>query len=144
MNIENNNNTIPKVSVIMPTFNRLDLLKKSLDSILNQSYTNYELIIIDDCSSDGTKEFLEQKSKLDQRIIYIRNDKHQHYNYGLRLGCQKARGEYIARMDDDDISLPSRFEKQVSYLDKHPDIAVVGTFIEILGDNGCVKNWIDN
>ena len=66
-----------------------------------------------------------------------------HYNYGLRLGCKLAKGEYIARMDDDDISMPTRFETQVKFLDNNPDIAVLGTNIEIFGDdNTPVKNWV--
>lgn len=134
----------PKITVIMPTFNRREMLEVALDSILKQTYKDFELIIVDDCSSDGTQEFLEDMAQKDSRIIYVRNKKHQHYNYGLRLGCKMARGEYIARMDDDDISLPKRFEKQVRFLDDNPDIAVVGTFFELLGDNGVTQVWVDN
>lgn len=138
--IQNN----PKITVIMPTFNRCEMLKEALASIQNQTYKDFELIIVDDCSTDGTQKFLEDAVSKDARIIYIRNKKHQHYNYGLRLGCKLAKGEYIARMDDDDFSLPERFEKQVKFLDANPDIAVVGTFFELMGDNTAVKVWVDN
>ncbi len=136
-------NSTPKISVIMPTYNRCEMLKESLHSILTQTYKDFELIIIDDCSSDETQKYLTEQAKKDSRIIYIRNEKNMHYNYGLRLGCKIARGEYIARMDDDDISVPERFEKQVEFLDKNPDIVVVGGNIEIFGsDNTPVKNWV--
>ena len=67
-----------------------------------------------------------------------------HYNYGLRLGCKMAKGEYIARMDDDDVSLPTRFEKQVKFLDENSDIAVVGTYINIFGEGSNeIKSWVE-
>lgn len=133
----------PRVTVVMPTFNRLELLKESLASILNQTFTDYEVLVIDDCSTDGTQEYLREMSRKDARIIYVRNKKHLHYNYGLRLGCKLAKGEYIARMDDDDISLPERFDRQVKFLDGNPEITVVGTFFKALNDND-YKMWVDN
>lgn len=142
MNSKNNIN--PKISVIMPTYNRCEFLKESLKSILEQTYKDFELIIVDDCSTDGTKEYIEKTCKKDLRIKYIRNQTHQHYNYGLRLGCKIAKGEYIARMDDDDISLSTRFAKQVKFLDENPDITVVGTFFELFGDNSYIQNWVNN
>ena len=137
------NNNSPKITVIMPTYNRCNMLKEALQSILNQTFKDFELIVIDDCSNDGTQEYLTEQAQKDSRIIYIRNKKNMHYNYGLRLGCKLAKGEYIARMDDDDISMPTRFETQVKFLDNNPDIAVLGTNIEIFGDdNTPVKNWV--
>ena len=139
------NNNSPKITVIMPTYNRCNMLKEALQSILNQTFKDFELIVIDDCSNDGTQEYLTEQAQKDSRIIYIRNKKNMHYNYGLRLGCKLAKGEYIARMDDDDVSMPTRFEKQVKFLDHNPDIAVVGSFIEIFGiDNPPLKNWVDS
>ena len=134
----------PKITVVMSTFNRCEMLKESLQSILEQTYKDYELIVIDNGSTDGTRKFLEDVAAKDTRIVYIRNGKTKNYIYNLIRGCKMARGEYIARMDDDDISLPQRFEKQVEFLDHHPDIAVVGTFIRIFGDCGTCASWINN
>lgn len=138
------NNNSPKITVIMPTYNRCNMLKEALQSILNQTFKDFELIVIDDCSNDGTQEYLTEQAQKDSRIIYIRNKKNMHYNYGLRLGCKMAKGEYIARMDDDDVSLPTRFEKQVKFLDENSDIAVVGTYINIFGEGSNeIKSWVE-
>lgn len=132
---------LPKVTIIMPTYNRYEMLKISLNSILNQTYKNFEIIIIDDCSIDETQKYIEYLQTIDSRIIYIRNQEHMHYNYGLRIGCNMAKGEYIARMDDDDIAYPERLEKQVKFLEKNQDITLVGTFIEIFGNENATS-WV--
>ncbi len=135
-----NNN--PKISVVMSCYNRKDYVKDSIESIINQTYRDFEFIIIDDCSTDGTCEVIESYAKKDNRIVFIKNDKNMDYNFNFRKGFEIAKGEYIARMDDDDISLPNRFEKQVEFMDKNPDITVLGTFIETFG-NSCAKSWVD-
>ncbi len=123
----------PIVSVVLSTYNRAEMLKEAIISVLNQTFENFEFIIIDDCSTDYSVRVIKEFAKKDDRIIYIQNDKNKHYNHNLRYGFQIARGKYIARMDDDDICLPERFEKQVRFMDNHPDIAVVGTFIKTFG-----------
>lgn len=121
--------TRPTVSVVMSTYNRESLLPRAIESILSQTFTDFEFIIINDGSADSTSEILENYARQDKRIKIITNRPNQGLIASLNKGLDMARGKYIARMDDDDISLPKRFEKQVKYLDEHPEITVLGTQI---------------
>jgi lipopolysaccharide biosynthesis glycosyltransferase/GT2 family glycosyltransferase len=131
----------PRISVVMSTYNRAEMLKEAMDSILNQTYTDFEFIIIDDASTDNSVQVIKEYARKDKRIVYIQNKKNTNFVYNLRKGFEISRGEYIARMDDDDVSLPLRFEKQVEFLDRNKDIAVVGTFIEEFGESARSKIW---
>ena len=122
---------MPKISVLMPAYNAEKYIKEAIDSILNQTFTDFEFIIIDDCSTDSTAEII--KSYSDERIKYYKNEQNLGVARTLNRGLDLATGEYIARMDSDDISLPKRFEEQIKFMDKHKDIAVLGTGIEIFG-----------
>lgn len=124
--------TIPTVSVVMPAYNAEKYLREAIDSILAQTFTDFELIIINDGSTDFTKDII--LSYTDQRIRYIENEQNSGICVTLNKGLDAARGRYIARMDSDDISLPRRLEVQVQYMDSHPEIGVAGTDIEIFGD----------
>lgn len=135
------NKKAPKISVVMSAYNRAGYVKEAIESILKQTYRDFEFIIIDDCSTDNTPEVIQSYADKDDRIVFIRNEKNMDYNYNLRRGFDLAKGEYIARMDDDDISLPTRFEKQVKFLDQHPDISVLGTFIEPFGES-ILETWV--
>lgn len=135
---------LPLISVVMPCYNREKYVVEAIESILNQTYTNFEFIIIDDCSTDNTFEIVKEYAKKDNRILALKNDKNYCYVHSLNKGIEIAKGKYIARMDDDDISLPERFEKQVEFLEKNEDIIVLGTFIEIFSDDMKKYNsWIE-
>ena len=115
------------VSVILPTYNRLDLLQLAIESIRAQSYSNIEIVVIDDYSTDETVNFLTEYSKRDQRIRVIRNDKNIGFVRSLNKGIKEARGEYIARLDDDDSWCDSKkLEKQVEFLVNHPEYVLTG------------------
>lgn len=117
----------PKISVIMATYNRAEYyLPRAIESILSQSANDFEFIIINDASKDSTLEVLNAYAKQDKRIRVFSNTKNKGLVYNLNLGLQKARGKYIARMDDDDESLPERFEKQLEFLEENPDIVATG------------------
>lgn len=116
----------------MPAYNAEKYLREAIDSILAQTFTDFELIIINDGSTDFTKDII--LSYTDQRIRYIENEQNSGICVTLNKGLDAARGRYIARMDSDDISLPRRLEVQVQYMDSHPEIGVAGTDIEIFGD----------
>lgn len=120
-----------KISVIMPAYNAEEYIKEAIDSILNQTFTDFEFIIIDDCSTDSTAEII--KAYTDERIKYYKNEKNLGVAETLNRGLDLATGDYIARMDSDDISLPKRFEKQVKFMGKHRDVSVLGTSIEFFG-----------
>jgi len=118
-------NTDPRVTVIMPVYNAERYVSEAIDSILTQTFTDFEFIIIDDGSTDGSPDIIGQYE--DKRIRFIRKPRNEGLVSALNLGIELALGEYIARMDADDIALPERLEKQVAFLDSHPDVVVVGT-----------------
>ena len=120
------------VSVIMGVYNAEKTLRPAIESIINQTYPNWELIICDDGSTDRS-HWLAQEYK-DPRIIVIRNKQNMGLGYALNRCLEKVQGEYIARMDADDISLPERLERQLEFMKAHPEYAVVSTAI-IMFDN---------
>lgn len=132
----------PKISVVMSVYNRADYAKTAILSILNQTFSDFELIVFDNGSTDNTVEVIENLASQDDRITLIKNPKNINYTLNLIKGFKLAKGEYIARMDDDDISLPKRFEYQVKYLDEHQDVVLLGTFINIFGDT-TRKTWVN-
>lgn len=133
-----------KVSVLIPVYNtKEEYLRLSIESILNQTYKNYELLILNDCSSDENIEKVI-KSYKDKRIKYYTNEK----NLGISLTRNKlidlAKGEYLAIMDHDDISLPKRFEKQVEFLDNNTEYGVVGSWNGIINTKKIKKLPVEN
>lgn len=116
----------PRVSVVIPTYNAEAYVEEAARSILQQTFTDFELIMIDDGSTDSTWAILERLAAQDARIVLQRNSANLGISRTRNLGTDLARGEYIAIMDHDDISLRDRLEKQVAYLDGHPDVGVVG------------------
>ena len=127
----------PTVSVILPTYNRAALLPAAIESILNQTYKNFELIIIENGSSDNTMELLNTYQKKDKRIKIINNPMNRGISYARNQGNKIARGKYIAIMDSDDISLPKRLEKQVAFMEENPDIIAASSWKKEL-DTGIV------
>lgn len=121
----------PRITVLMPVYNCDLYINEAIDSILNQTFTDFEFIIIDDASTDKTVDVIKTYS--DKRIKLIVKPLNTGYTNSLNYGLQVAKGEYIARMDGDDISLPERFEKQVAYLEVNSDTVVCGTTFSIIG-----------
>lgn len=120
----------PRVSIVMPTYNRSVVISRALRSIITQTFSDWELIVIDDASTDDTPNVLARWAAQDVRIRVFRNESNQYPDISgiLNKGLSLARGEYIARLDDDDWwHDPSKLQKQVAYLDLHPDCVVVGT-----------------
>jgi glycosyltransferase involved in cell wall biosynthesis len=128
----------PKISVIMPVYNSEKYLEEAIESVLSQSYSNSEFIIIDDGSSDNSLLISQGFARKDNRIIVIENQQNLGVVESLNKGLALARGEFVARMDSDDVSLPMRFEKQVAYLEQHPEVGVVGTAYNLIDENGVV------
>ena len=117
----------PLVSVLIPCYNVEKYVEESLGSILNQTYRNLEIIAINDCSKDKTGEILERMAKEDSRIRVIHNEENLKLIRTLNKGITLCNGEYIARMDSDDISLPTRIEKEVQFLEDNKDHDIVST-----------------
>jgi glycosyltransferase involved in cell wall biosynthesis/exopolysaccharide biosynthesis predicted pyruvyltransferase EpsI len=127
---------MPKISVIMPIYNGVRFLRDAMDSILNQTYSDFEVLVVNEYGSDdGSAEIIMEYASVDKRVRLIQNKKKLGVSASLNVGIRAAQGEYIARMDGDDISLPERFEKQVKYLDLHPACGMVGCKVEQFGEN---------
>ena len=124
--------SMPKISVLMPAYNAEKYITEAIDSVLCQTYTDFEFIIIDDGSTDSTPYIIA--SYADPRIRYVKNDKNLGIVGALNRGIALAQGEYIARIDADDISLPERFALQVAYMDNNPEVGVCGTAIRLFGE----------
>ncbi len=124
----------PLISVILPVYNGEKYLKLAIDSILHQTLSNFELIIINDGSTDESEKIIHTFK--DPRIRYFCNEVNIGFSSTLNKGIEVSRGEYIARMDADDISLPFRFEKQMEFLLLHPEIAILGTAVQLIDEKG--------
>jgi len=122
----NKNTNHPLVSVILPVYNADRYLPLALDSLLAQTYPHFEIIAIDDGSSDTSLSILKKYAKKDKRIRVFSNTRNIKISRTLNFGISKAKGKYIARMDADDIALPHRFQKQVRFLLSHPEVVIVG------------------
>lgn len=125
-----------KISVIMSAYNAADYIETSVQSLLVQTYANFELIVIDDCSRDATGEILEKLAKHDPRIILIKNNVNEGLTKNLNKAFRHSNGKYIARMDSDDIARYDRLEKQAKYLDIHTDIDICGSWAYRIDEKG--------
>ena len=126
-------NKKPYVSVVMPVFNAELYISEAIESILGQTYTDFEFIIINDGSSDGTESVI--KSYTDDRIVYIKQE-NAGVGITLRNGCAMAQGKFIARMDADDISLPDRLAKQVKFMEKNTDVVLISSAVKYINEKG--------
>ncbi|MFQ5454935.1 MAG: glycosyltransferase family 2 protein [Nitrospirota bacterium] len=124
----------PMVSLIMGVYNGDKYLKESIGSILNQSFRDFEFIIINDGSTDKTGEILEGYN--DERLTIIKQEENKGLTFSLNIAIDYMRGRYIARMDADDISLPERLEKQVQFLEDYSEYGLVGVTDEVIDKNG--------
>lgn len=122
----------PIISVLMPAYNAADYIREAIDSILTQTFTDFEFVIINDGSTDTTEEIILSYS--DERIKYYANESNMGIVKTLNRGIDLCQGKYIARMDADDVSLPDRLEKQVHRLEANPQIVACGTLYAIYGD----------
>ncbi len=125
------------VSIIMPVYNSSGYLSDAIESILSQTYSDFEFIIIDDASTDNSIEIIY--SYHDPRIVLLKNDINLGVTHSLNKGIKHARGKYIARMDADDIALPQRIELQVDFLEKNPEFILVGSFFEVIPEKCFVR-----
>jgi len=127
----------PRVSVVMAAYNAAPFIGEAIESILNQTFPYLELIIVDDGSTDETPGVLDRYS--DPRIVRLRNESNQGVARARNRGCAMARGEYIAVQDADDLSAPERLEKQVAFLDTHPEVGLVGSQALLFGEGGSTQ-----
>ncbi len=128
-----------KVSIIMAIYNCENTLDDAIKSIENQTYKNWELILCDDGSKDNTYKLAIEYAKKNPNIKVYQNEQNMGLNFSLNKCLQYTNGEYIARMDGDDISLPDRIEKEVEFLETHTEYAIVSTPMKYFDDEGIFK-----
>lgn len=126
----------PLISVVMATFNEpKKFIEQAINSILNQTYGNLELLIADDSTNEETIQVIDMYASIDSRIVIIRKEKRMGFVNALNAALDIAKGDFIARMDGDDISLPNRFEIQLKYAKEHPDVVLFGGDLIIVDEN---------
>ncbi|WP_291726106.1 glycosyltransferase family 2 protein [Bernardetia sp.] len=128
---------MPKVSVVMPVFNGEKFIKMAIESILNQTYKDFELVIINDGSTDSSAEIIQ--SYQDERIRFLENEGNRGIFYTRNRLFEEAKGEYIAILDCDDCAEPIRLEKQVAFLDENEEFGLVGSWITIIDNENTIK-----
>lgn len=133
---------LPEVSIVMPVCNGGETVQAAIESIQHQTFHDWEFIIVDDGSTDNTADILKRKSEEDSRIKIIRNKINMGLSASLNRGCKRAKGQLIARMDADDISLPTRLEKQFNFLKEHDEVSVLGTAILAKDDTGKIVGTV--
>jgi glycosyltransferase involved in cell wall biosynthesis len=116
----------PLLSVLMPVFNSSKYVAQAVDSILNQSFRDFEFVIVDDGSSDGSPQILDHYASLDQRVRIV-HQPNSGITVALTNGFEESRGEFLARMDSDDVAEPTRLEKQLTFIKSNPELVLVGT-----------------
>ena len=130
----------PKVTVLMPAYNAEIYIAIAIESILHQTFKNFEFIIVNDCSTDSTLKIIQQYAKKDKRIKVISNKENQKIANTLNNGLKDARGEYVARMDADDWSYPDRIEKQIDLMERNPNVVISSGNMEICKEDLSIVN----
>ena len=127
----------PILSIVMPVYNREKYITASVKSILSQTFTNFEFIIVNDGSTDKTVEII--KSFNDKRILLVENEQNRGIVYSRNRGLALAKGEYIGMFDSDDIAYPEKFEKQIQFLKNNTDVGMVGSWVKHIDENGIIQ-----
>jgi len=133
-----------KVSIIMPVWNEEKYLSKAIDSVLNQTFNDWELIIVNDASTDNTQKVAEEHTKKDKRITLITHKKNKKKSGSLNTGLKTAKGKYICFLDGDDMYLKNKLKFQVNYMEKHPKIDMLYGRAEIIGGKEAKTDFLDS
>lgn len=131
-------NKKPLVTVFTPVYNCGEYLQETIESVLNQTFTDFEYLLVDDCSTDNSVAIIEQFS--DPRIRLIKNRENKGISYNRNLGIEKSNGKYLAMLDGDDIALDTRLEKQIEFLERNPDYGILGTSVINMDSSGTPFN----
>ncbi|MFW2612237.1 glycosyltransferase family 2 protein [Aliarcobacter butzleri] len=138
-------NKEPLISIITPMYNAKIYIEETIQSVINQTYKNWEMIIIDNCSTDDSLEIIKYYQKYYEKIKYIKLD----FNSGgparpRNVGLKNAKGEFVAFLDADDVWLPEKLEKQIRFLEENPDVDICHTLANIIDGNGIKKGLFNN
>lgn len=123
----------PAISVVMPVYNREQYLKESIESILSQTFTDFEFIIVDDQSTDSSWQIIQEYANKDLRIVAVKNNSKKGCYSARNCGHRLTKGKYLAVMDSDDIALPNRLQTQFDFMESHPDIGICGSWLKSFG-----------
>lgn len=137
---QNTNKTTPLISIIIPVFNGANFIGETVNSILKSSYKNFEIILVDDGSTDKTKKTCQKLEKKNKKIKFYSFNKNKGLSHALNFAISKTKGKYIARLNQDDLILPYRLKKQLEFLEKNKDHVAVGGQIELFNKNGIFDN----
>lgn len=132
----------PVVTVLLPVHNALHYFSESLESILTQSFSDFELLVLDDASNDGSEKIARQAEAADSRVQVLRSNSKLGLSAQLNRGIAAANGQFVARMDADDISLPHRFAKQVNVMSRRPEIGICGCVVTEFSDDATGPRWV--
>src|ERR1700722_13117089 len=125
----------PLISVVMSVYNGDPFLAEAVESILNQSFRNFEFIVIDDGSTDRSASIISEYQRSDPRM-QVHHQENRGLVESLNRGCRLARGTYIARMDADDVAVSDRFMRQMEFMEQHPEVGVLGGAVEFINSDG--------
>lgn len=135
----------PKVTVLVPVFNRERFIDEAIRSVVEQDFADFELLLVDDGSTDGTAAVLESWKRRDSRIVVVTSAANQGIPAALNLGLAHARGDYVARLDSDDLMKPRRLAAQVAVLGARPDVALVSCAYDVVDlDGNHLRTWKDD
>ncbi len=126
------------LSILLSVHNGKRYVREAIQSILTQTYRDFEFLIVDDGSTDGSSEILDEMAKTDARVRIIKNETNLGLTKSLNRALRQAQGIYVARMDGDDVARPERLKKQIAFLEAHQEIAMIGTAYEWIDENGNV------
>lgn len=136
--------TAKKVSVVMPVYNAQRFIKDAIDSVLNQSYTDFEFIIVDDCSTDNSYEIMSEYAKNDSRVKVYKNEQNKGVSYTRNVGVCKAKGEYVALIDSDDMWECNKLEKQINVFKTQPETDICFTASSFIDTNSVKSKFVFN
>ena len=131
----NSNADRPLVSVVIPTYNRASLLLRAIRSVLAQTYSTYEVIVVDDCSDDDMRSVLSEFTRTDSRIRVIRHERNRGLSWARNTGIEAATGQYVSFLDDDDEYLPSTLNDLVGGMRDHPEWGMVYGWVDTVDDS---------
>ena len=133
----------PKVTILLPVYNRERFIAEAIESVLGQEFGDFELLLVDDGSTDGTPGVLRDFARRDARIRIVTSEINEGIPRALNRGLEHARGEYIARLDSDDLTMPGRLTAEVEVLDAQPDVVLVSTAYDIIDEHGAPLGRFD-
>lgn len=128
--------SVPEISIILAVYNVEKYLKYTMDSLLNQTFKGFEVILLDDGSVDATPAIAKEYASRDARVVYVSNDRNRGHVYSLNAAIAIAKGPYIARLDGDDICEPTRLEEQLNWMKAHPEADVVASWVAFIDEAG--------